>query len=122
MIDHDMHTARVHFYKALGDRTRMDILKMLSNGNSLTVTEIYRRLGREQNLISHHLACLKNCGLVAAKKEGKQVFYRIRNKKVLKLLKLTDVYIKDILESVLACEVVSEDKVPGVRRAKQKIA
>ena len=95
---------------------------MLSEGDSLNVSKIYRNLGREQNLISHHLACLKNCGLVVAEKQGKQVFYKIRNKKVLKLFKLTDAYIKDILESVLSCEVVSEDKAQGIRRIKQKTA
>ena len=30
MIDGDLQTARAHFFKALGDRTRLDILKMLS--------------------------------------------------------------------------------------------
>jgi len=120
MIHGDMQTARVHFFKALGDRIRMDILQMLADGKPLSVTKIYQKLGHAQNLISHHLACLKNCGLVTAEKQGKQVFYRLRNKKVLKLLSLTDTYIKDVLESVLFCEVVSEEK--GARRAKQKTA
>lgn len=120
MIDGDMQTARAHFFKALGDRTRLEILKMLSEGKSLTVTEIYQKLGHAQNLISHHLACLKNCGLVTADKQGKQVFYRLRNKKVLKLLAFTDQYIKDVLESVLFCEVVSENR--GGRKTKLKMA
>lgn len=122
MIDGDMQTARVHFFKALGDRTRLDILRMLSDGKALNVTDIYQKLGHAQNLISHHLACLKNCGLVAADRQGKQVFYRIRNKKVLKILSLTDTYIKDILESVLFCEVVSEDKIAGGVKGKVKEA
>ena len=120
MIDGDLLTARVHFFKALGDRRRLEILKMLSDGKPLNVTEIYQKLGHAQNLVSHHLACLKNCGLVTADKQGQQVFYRIRSKNVLKLLNLTDAYIKDVLESVLFCEVVSENR--GARRAKLKTA
>lgn len=111
MIGGDLQTARAHFFKALGDRTRLDILKMLSEEQPLSVTEIYQKLGHAQNLISHHLTCLKNCGLLTAEKRGKQVFYRIRNKKVLKLLNFTDTYIKDVLESVLFCEVVSDQKI-----------
>ncbi len=122
MIDGDLQTARAHFFKALGDRTRLDIIRMLSERKPLSVTEIYQKLGHAQNLISHHLICLKNCGLVAAEKQGKQVFYRIRNKKVLKLLALTDAYIKDILESVLFCEIVSEEKGSGRRKGKLKTA
>jgi len=109
MIHGDLQTARAHFFKALGDRTRLDILRMLSDDKRLSVTEIYQKLGHAQNLISHHLTCLKNCGLVTAEKEGKQVYYRLRNRKVLKLLNFTDQYIRDVLESVLFCEVVSED-------------
>lgn len=122
MIDGDLQTARAHFFKAMGDRTRLDILKMLSETQPLSVTEIYQKLGHAQNLISHHLTCLKNCGLVSAEKQGKQVFYRIRSKKILKLLTLTDTYIKDILESVLFCEVVSEEKRAGNRKGKLKSA
>lgn len=118
MIDGDLQTARAHFFKALGDRTRLDILKMLNDGKPLNVTEIYQKLGHAQNLISHHLACLKNCGLVTAEKQGKQVYYRIRNKNLIKLLNLTDAYIKDVLESVLFCEVVSDEKEAVTRRTK----
>jgi hypothetical protein len=56
---------------------------------------------------------------VTAEKRGKQIFYSVRSKKVLKLLSLSDAYIKDILESVLFCEVVSEEK--GSKRKKGKL-
>lgn len=120
MIHGDLLTARVHFFKALGDRTRLEILKMLSNGKPLNVTEITQTLGHAQNLISHHLACLKNCGLLIADKRGKQIYYRLRNKNILKLLNITDAHIKDVLESVLFCEVVSEEK--ETRKARLKTA
>ncbi|MBI3606915.1 MAG: helix-turn-helix transcriptional regulator [Nitrospirae bacterium] len=122
MIDGDLQTARVHFFKALGDRTRLDILKMLREGRSLSVTEIYQKLGHAQNLISHHLACLKNCGLVTAEKQGKQVFYRLRNRKILKLLNLSDQHIRDVLESVLFCDVVSDETEATARRTKRRTA
>lgn len=122
MIHGDLQTARAHFFKALGDRTRLDILRMLRAHERFSVTEIYQQLGHAQNLISHHLACLKNCGMVTSEKEGKQVYYRLRNKKILKLLDFTDTYIKDILESVLLCEVVADEKTAAGRRRNRKTA
>lgn len=120
MIHGDLLTARVYFFKALGDRTRLEILKTLSDRKPLTVTAIYQKLGHAQNLISHHLACLKNCGLVTADRQGQQTFYRLRNKNVLKLLTLTDAHIKNVLESVLHCEVVSDEK--EMRKSRLKTA
>jgi len=122
MIHGDLQTARAHFFKALGDRTRLDILKMLSENKRFSVTEIYQGLGHAQNLISHHLACLKNCGMVTSEKEGKQVYYRLRNKKILKLIDFTDTYIKDILESILLCEVVADENTSAGRRKNRKTA
>ena len=121
MIDGDLLTARVHLFKALADRTRLQILEMLSKEGEMSVTEIYRRLGRQQNLISHHLACLKNCGLAKTRKQGKQIYYRLRNKKVLKFFDRADAHVREVLESVLACEVVSEQETPAARRANLRL-
>ena len=55
MIDGDLQAARAHFFKALGDRTRLDILKMLSERKPLSVTEIYQKLGHPFNVESHVL-------------------------------------------------------------------
>lgn len=122
MIHGDLQTARAHFFKALGDRTRLDILRMLSENKRFSVTEIYQGLGHAQNLVSHHLACLKNCGMVTSEKEGKQVYYRLRNRKILKLIDFTDTYIKDILESVLLCEVVADEEKSAGRRRNRKVS
>ncbi|HIE64762.1 MAG TPA: transcriptional regulator [Nitrospiria bacterium] len=94
---------------------------MLREEKRCSVTEIYQKLGHAQNLVSHHLTCLKNCGLVTAEKKGKQVYYKLRNKKILKLIDFTDRYIKDVLESVLFCEVVSEEN-RGRSRTRRSIS
>ncbi len=121
MIDGDLLTARVHLFKALADRTRLRILEMLHKNGEMSVTEIYQRLGRQQNLISHHLACLKNCGLATTRREGKQIYYRLRNKKVLKLFERTDAHVREVLESILACEIVSEGESPVAGRMRLRV-
>ena len=106
MIDGDLITAREHLFKALGDRTRLEIIEMLREFGEMSVTDIQIKLGKEQNLISHHLACLKNCGIVSSRKNGKSVIYSIRGKRISKLLAITDEHVRSLLESVLSCEIV----------------
>jgi len=106
MIHGDMLTARIHLFRALGDRVRMEILEHLKEKSPLTVSEICERLGKEQNLISHHLSCLRNCGLVSAEKDGKNIRYSLKGREILKIVEIADKHVRGILENVLSCEVV----------------
>lgn len=121
MIHGDLLTARGHLFRALADPTRLRIMDMLHQNREMSVTEIYQQLGRPQNLISHHLACLKNCGLAKVRKEGKQIYYSLRNQKVTKLFDRADAHIREVLESVLACEIVSEGEAPVVGRKRLRV-
>jgi len=66
----------VEFCKALADDTRQRILVMLLE-REMSVNEIVEAFKVSQPTISHHLIVLKQLGLVASHKEGKQVFYAI---------------------------------------------
>jgi len=63
-------------YKLLGDETRLRVLSLL-NGHELAVGEIQKILGTGQSTLSSQLALLKEQDLVAARKEGQKVFYRL---------------------------------------------
>lgn len=105
MIHADLSTLRAYLFRALGDRTRLEILRLLEGG-SMSVSKVCGRLGKEQNLISHHLGCLRNCGLVKTERKGRSIIYSIRDERVLKLLEIADSHIRDVLEGILSCEVV----------------
>jgi DNA-binding transcriptional ArsR family regulator len=121
MIYGDLLTARCYLFRALADPTRLRIMEMLHQKGEMSVTEICRHLGRPQNLISHHLACLKNCGLAKTRREGKRIYYSLRNQKVRKLFDRADAHIREVLESVLACEIVSEAESPVVGRKRLRV-
>jgi DNA-binding transcriptional ArsR family regulator len=61
--------------KALADPTRLRILHSLEGGE-LCVTDILERVGGSQANVSKHLAVLRRCGVVAARREGTSVYYR----------------------------------------------
>ncbi len=62
-------------FQALGQETRFKILKVLST-NSFCVCELEEILGITQPAISHHLAILRDAGLVDDSREGQWVFYK----------------------------------------------
>lgn len=66
----------VAFCRALSDETRQKILQMLRE-REMCVSEIVDAFAMSQPTISHHLAVLKNTGLVSDRKEGKQVYYSL---------------------------------------------
>ena len=63
-------------FKALGDDTRIEILRMLF-GKSLCVCDIMDAFALTQPAISHHLKILKQAGIITDSKAGKWVFYSI---------------------------------------------
>ncbi|MGA9718757.1 MAG: metalloregulator ArsR/SmtB family transcription factor, partial [Acidobacteriaceae bacterium] len=64
------------FFQALGDRTRLRLLNLMG-GQELCVCYFVQVLQQPQPKISRHLAYLRRAGLVAARREGKWMHYRI---------------------------------------------
>ncbi len=65
--------------RAISHPMRIAIIELLANGEKLSVTEIYEALNIEQATASHHLNILKNKDVLVSKREGKKIFYSIKN-------------------------------------------
>jgi ArsR family transcriptional regulator len=76
---------QLRLLKCVADETRFQILMTLKGGERC-VCEIFRELGKEQSLISHHLKSLRKCGIVKHRREGKKIMYRLADPSVLELL------------------------------------
>jgi ArsR family transcriptional regulator len=63
--------------RALGDETRLRILKLLVERGETCVCELMETLGTTQSNMSFHLTVLKNARLIMDNKIGKWMFYRI---------------------------------------------
>lgn len=85
------------YFKILSDETRLNILSLLGKNYELHVNTLCERLGQSQPLISHHLAMLSSVSLVARRREGKRVYYRVRTDQLNEVL--------DLLESQLPVSV-----------------
>jgi len=76
-------------FKALCDETRLKIVEFLLNGEKC-VCEIVPFTERTQSTVSIQLAKLENLGILESRREGKSVYYRIVNDKVMKILKIVN--------------------------------
>ena len=65
--------------RAMAHPMRIAIIDLLHDGNQMSVTEIYKKLKIEQAAASHHLNILKNKGVLASRRDGKKIFYSIKN-------------------------------------------
>src|SRR5262249_15573283 len=81
------------FFRALADRTRLRLINLMA-GNEVCVCFFVEILGATQPLISRHLAYLRRAGIVAARRDGKWMHYR--------LLKPRDPFVASVLADVRA--------------------
>ena len=63
-------------FHALADPSRRGIFEALTHGEA-AVKDLTARFDISQPAVSQHLAALKEAGLVRARREGRQVFYRV---------------------------------------------
>jgi ArsR family transcriptional regulator len=62
------------YFKALGDRTRFDIVEELSQRGESSVSDLCLNLGVTQPLMSWHVRTLRGAGIIATRRRGRQVF------------------------------------------------
>jgi len=73
--------ASIRLFKALGDESRLRILRLLASGD-LYLTEIAERMGLSKPTISHHLAQLRAAGLVTITDAGALTYYSLRRDRI----------------------------------------
>ena len=76
-----MKSNPVIFAKAIADDTRQKIMSVCCC-SELSVNEIVEKVGYSQPTISHHLAILRDAGLVNIREEGKQTFYTLNQENI----------------------------------------
>ena len=73
--------------RALADPKRLCVVERLASGE-LSVSELSREVGCQVPNMSQHLAVLRSAGLVASRREGSTVFYRLADDRVLDAYRL----------------------------------
>jgi ArsR family transcriptional regulator len=92
-IDPDLLTRAAETIKLLGHPERLKIVEILE-ASEATVSDIQAELDMPQAIVSQHLAKLRGLGIVAARRDGVHVYYRVLEPKV-----------RHILECIRRCDV-----------------
>jgi ArsR family transcriptional regulator len=74
-------TSAVDFAKALADPTRQKIMRLCCC-QWITVNDIVAKMEVAQPTVSHHLAILRDAGLVSIREDGRQTFYTLNQDRV----------------------------------------
>jgi DNA-binding transcriptional ArsR family regulator len=84
------------------------ILELLA-AESLTVSELVDRLGLAQGRVSSHLSCLRWCGYVEARVEGRYNRYRLVDERVREIIRLGEAIVRDNAERLTSCLVLGTE-------------
>ncbi len=96
------------FFRGLGDPTRLKIVELLLEEGEMPVKALVERLGVQQGRVSSHLACLKWCGYVTSRSDGRHAVYRVTDRRVRRIVALARQMVARNAEQLYACTRIEE--------------
>jgi DNA-binding transcriptional ArsR family regulator len=75
-------------FKVLSEPTRLLIFMYLAKRGEASVKEIAEAIGRPENLVSYHMSAVKRLGFIGFRKVGKNVYYRLVDDRLKKLIQV----------------------------------
>lgn len=91
------------FFDGLANPTRLKIVELLLDRGEMNVGQITEAVGVSQSQVSNQLACLKWCGYVTSRSEGKFVYYRVTDPRIREIIRLARAVVADNAEYVRSC-------------------
>lgn len=76
-MDRELYEAKAQIIKAMAHPSRLIMLDALAAGEKC-VCDLQEIVGSDMSTVSRHLGLMKAAGLLADRREGNQVFYRLR--------------------------------------------
>jgi DNA-binding transcriptional ArsR family regulator len=96
-------------FHGFSDPSRLAILRHLSLGEH-RVVELTEHLGLAQSTVSKHLACLRDCGLVSSKPQGRASLFSLTHPEaMLDLLSAAEHLLELTGDAVALCPVYGRD-------------
>lgn len=92
-----VYALKADFFRTLGHPARIRLLQTLRKGEH-SVGALQAALDLDSGGTSQHLAALRKQGIVAGRREGTSVYYRVKDPRVLELLELAKAILTANLE------------------------
>jgi DNA-binding transcriptional ArsR family regulator len=98
----------VALFRSLADPARLAIVRHLAGGER-RVVDLTAQLGLAQSTVSGHLSCLRDCGLVTARAEGRASLYSLAHSELLELLLSAERLLEATGAAVALCPTYGSD-------------
>lgn len=89
-------------FHSLSDPTRLSIVKRMTGGE-VRVSDLTGELGLAQSTVSAHVACLRDCGLVEGRMQGRSVYYSLSRPELIDMLAHAEVLLAATGNAVSLC-------------------
>lgn len=93
---------KAKLFRGLAEPSRLALLEALRQAER-SVGELVAATGLSQANVSAHLACLRDCGLVTSRSEGRFVYYRVAGREVERMLAHADGILAALAGRIAAC-------------------
>ncbi len=93
---------KAKLFRGFADPSRLAIIETLRTGEK-TVSEVVLLTGLSQPNTSTHLACLKDCGLLTSRQEGRRVYYQLADPRMEDVLCAVEDLLADVAARVYVC-------------------
>ena len=92
----------VALFHSLSDPTRLAIARRLAGGEA-RVVDLTGEWGLAQSTVSSHLACLRDCGLVDFRPQGRASVYRLARPELLDMFRAAEAVLEATGNAVALC-------------------
>ncbi len=99
--------AAAALFRSLSDPARLAIIRRLAAGEA-RVVDLTGQLGLAQSTVSKHLACLRDCGLVAVRPAGRASVYSLAQPALLDLFTAAEAVLEATGNAVALCPVYGQ--------------
>ncbi|WP_024475490.1 ArsR/SmtB family transcription factor [Arthrobacter sp. CAL618] len=89
-------------FHSLSDQTRLAIVKRMAGGE-VRVSDLIGELSLAQSTVSAHVACLRDCGLVQGRVQGRSVYYSLTCPELMDMLAAAEVLLAATGNAVSLC-------------------
>lgn len=98
MSDQQLYELHASICQTLANPKRLEIIAHLRDGEK-TVTELMEAMQISQANLSQHLGLMRQKGIVIARREGLNIYYRLSNPKIIQACDLMRQVLLENLES-----------------------
>lgn len=93
----ELYKIHAEMCKIFSNPTRLEILNLLRD-KEMSVTELIEKTKLSQANISQHLSIMKSKGIVASNRNGKNIYYKLTNPKIIKAFDIIREVLKERLK------------------------